>query len=136
MTSYDKPLPVPDQETKVFWEGARRHELLIQRCESCGTYRFPPRIICPKCGSIEAKWTKSKGKGRVYSHTIVYRHLNPLLQEDVPFNAAIVELDEGVQIVTNIAECRNEDVRIGMPVEVVFHDVSEEITLPRFKPVA
>lgn len=130
-----KPLPTPTEDSQPYWEGCKRHELLIQRCEECGHYRFPPSVLCPKCMSMNTKWTKASGKATVYSWTIFHQLYHPAFEEDIPYNVAIVELEEGPMMHTNIVGCRNEDISIGMPVEVVFEDVSDEIALPMFKPV-
>ncbi|MDP2952069.1 MAG: zinc ribbon domain-containing protein, partial [Chloroflexota bacterium] len=82
--TYIKPLPVPDPETRPFWEGAKRHELLIQQCVDCGAYRFYPRSLCPKCTSDHTRWVKASGKGKIYSFSIVYRPPAPAFQNDTP----------------------------------------------------
>lgn len=133
MTDYGKPLPNINLESAPFWDGTRRHELLIQKCRGCGRFRFYPRSICPDCLSYEADWLKVSGRGRIYSFTISHRYLSPGFKADVPYNIAIVELEEGVRLMSNIVGCRNEDLRVGLPVEVVFEDVTSEITIPKFK---
>jgi len=134
MPDYKKPLPYVYEETRPFWEGAKRHELLIQRCRECGKFVFFPRTLCPYCLSDNMEWVKASGRGKVYSFTISYRTPVPSFREDVPYNVAIIELEEGVHMMSNIVQCKNEDIRVDMPVEVVFDDVTEEITLPKFKP--
>lgn len=129
-----KPMPVPTEDSKPYWEGCKRHELLIQRCQDCGHYRFPPSVLCPKCMSTNVQWARVSGQGKVYSWTIFHYLYHPAFAKDIPYNVAIVELEEGPRIHSNIVECRNEDIYIGMPVEVVFEDVSEEIALPKFRP--
>ena len=135
MVEYTKPLPVPDGDTKEFWEGCQRHELLLQRCEQCNSYRYPPRPICPDCFSMDTKWEKASGKGEVYTFIVVRRALGPAWEPDVPYTTAIIMLDEGVRMVSNVIDCKPEDVKIGMKVGVVFDDVTDDITLPKFKPV-
>lgn len=136
MSNYDKPLPYVHGETRPFWEGAKRHELLIQRCGDCGKFYFYPRSLCPHCMSDNIEWVKVSGKGKIYSFTISHRTGTLPFQKDIPYNIAIIELDEGVHMLSNVVECRNEDLRIGMPVEVVFDDVTPEITLPKFRPIS
>ncbi len=133
MASYDKPLPLMTRETREFWQGCKRHELLIQRCKDCRTYRHYPRILCPNCGSWNVEWAKVSGKGKVYSYIVAHRPFHPAFADDVPYAAVIVELEEGVRMVSNVVDCRPEDIYIGMPVEVVFDDVTKEVTLPRFR---
>ena len=135
MADYQKPLPNLSPESSQFWAGAKRHEFLIQKCRNCGSYRFYPRSICPHCLSDEVDWIKAAGRGQIYSFTVSYRYRSPGFKADVPYNIAIVELEEGVRLISNIVGCNNEDLRIGMPVEVSFEDVTPEITLPKFRPV-
>jgi len=129
-----KPVPVPTEDSKPYWEGCKRQELLIQRCRDCGHYRFPASGLCPKCMSTDTEWAKVSGRGTVYSWTIFHYLYHPAFAQDIPYNVAIVELEEGPRLHTNIVGCRNEDIYIGMPVEVVFEDISEEIALPKFRP--
>lgn len=136
MASYEKPLPYIHEETKLFWEGTKKHELWLQKCRDCGQFRYYPRAFCPHCFSGNAQWVKASGRGTVYSFTVSYRPATPAFKNDVPYNIAIVELVEGVRMMSNIVSCRNEDLKIGMPVEVVFEDVSPQVTLPKFKPAS
>lgn len=135
--SVQKPLPVIDHLSAPFWEGCRAHELRLQRCRACGKLRFPPGPVCLDCRSSDTEWIVSKGRGRVYSW-IVVRHPIPaeIYAEDVPYVVALVELDEGVRMPTNIVGCAPEAVTADMAVEVVFYDASGAITLPRVRPVA
>lgn len=134
MSGYQKPIPMPDQDTQPYWEAAKRHELLLQRCLDCGQYRFYPRIVCPQCMSDKTEWVKASGRGEVYSFTITYRPPSPAFAADVPYVVAIIELQEGVRMMSNIVGCDPHEVKIGMPVEVVFEDISEDIALPKFRP--
>jgi len=136
MADYNKPLPQITLETKEFWEGCKRHELLIQRCKDCGTYRHYPRPMCPNCGSWHVEWAKVSGKGKVYTYIVAHRPFHPAFFSDVPYAVVIVELEEGVRIVSNVVDCRPDDIYIGMPVEVVFDDVTDEVTIPRFRRVS
>jgi hypothetical protein len=129
-----KPIPTVTEDSKPYWEGCKKHELLIQRCKDCGHYRFPPSGLCPKCMSTNTEWTRVSGRGKVYSWTIFHYLYHPAFSQDIPYNVAIVELEEGPRMHTNIVGCSNEDIYIDMPVEVVFEDISEEIALPKFKP--
>jgi len=135
MPDYTGPLPVPTPETRPFWEAARRHELQLQRCGACGRYVFYPRAACPHCLAPELEWRRVSGRGRLHTFTVVSRGQRgfPL---PAPYVLAIVELEEGPRLMTNLVgvEPDPEKLRIGMPVEVVFEDVTEEIALPRFRP--
>lgn len=134
MIEYKKPLPMPDMDSKEFWDGCHRHELLIQRCDNCHSYRFPPEVICPVCFSTASKWTKASGKGIVYTFTVVRRATGPDWEADVPYTIAFIQLDEGVRMVSNVVGCKPEEIKIGMKVEVTFDDVTETQSLPKFKP--
>jgi uncharacterized protein len=131
---YKKPLPCIHSETSDYWEAARRHELLIRRCCSCGTHHFYPRGHCPTCLSPEVEWIKAQGHGVVYSFTVCHRPA-PGFEADVPYNIALVELDEGVRMMTTIVGCSLDEIRIGLEVEVTFDDVTPEVTLPTFRPL-
>ena len=130
-----KPLPFVYPENKPFFDGTKKHELVIQRCKDCGKFYFYPRTQCPHCLSDNVEWKKVSGKGKVYSFTICARPGNPAFAGDVPYNVAIIELNEGVRMMSSVIDCKNEDIKCDMPVEVVFKDASPEITLPYFKPV-
>ncbi len=134
MTDYVKPLPPLDPVGEEYWKAAKRHELMIQRCKTCSKYVFYPRTMCPFCLSTKLEWVKASGKGIVYSYTVVAQNAAPGFREECPYIYAIVELDEGSRMVTNIVDCPIEDCKIGMPVTVVFDDVTPEITLPKFRP--
>jgi uncharacterized OB-fold protein len=131
---YAKPLPRPDEESKGFWEACRRHELYVQRCRSCGALRYYPRAVCPGCLSDRTEWLRASGRGTVYTFTVTYQNLAPGFRDGVPYVLAYVELDEGVRMLANVVDCAPDDVRIGMPVEVTFDDVTPDTTLPKFKP--
>jgi uncharacterized OB-fold protein len=135
MTEYKKPLPFIGRGNEPYWEAAKKHELHIQKCHKCGKYVFYPRGHCPQCFSSDMEWVKVSGKGKIYTYTICQRPAGPAFSKDVPYNIAMVDLDEGPRMMTNIVGCRNEDIKIGMPVEVVFEDVTGTVSLPKFKPL-
>jgi hypothetical protein len=126
------PLPRAWSLTQPHWEGCKRSELLVQRCEECGRHVFIPQYACTACLSERLEWVPSSGRGTVYSFTTVYRPQQPAFE--TPYVCAIVELDEGWHMLTNLVGLELEDVRIGMRVEVAFHAVSDEVTLPYFRP--
>lgn len=132
-----KPLPRPANPTlsKPFWESAKKHELIIQRCKACFNSYFYPREACPTCLSPEYEWIKASGKGVVYSFTVIHQPAHPAFQDEVPYVNAIVQLAEGPRMVSNVIGIDPHEVKIGMPVEVVFEDVSPEYSLYKFKPV-
>jgi uncharacterized OB-fold protein len=133
-TKYAKPLPRIDEESKGYWEACKRRELVLQRCASCGTLRHYPRAVCPVCLSDAVEWRHAAGTGTVYTFTVTHQNQAPGFRDALPYVLAYVELDEGVRLLTNIVDCPPDDVRIGMPVEVVFEDATAEIALPRFRP--
>jgi uncharacterized OB-fold protein len=128
-----KPVPVPTRETKPYWEGCQQHELRIQKCAACGHYQFYPRLYCTACMSDRVEWVKASGRGKVLSFTIVYRPVTQAFATDVPYVVALITLDEGPQMMSNVIGCPPEKVQIGMPVEVTFEDWSEEISVPKFR---
>lgn len=132
---YRKPLPEPSDTSRPFWEGARAHELRLQRCHDCGKHIFYPREICPFCLSERLDWIVASGKGKVYSYTVVRRAMHPAFKEDVPYVLAIVELDEGPRLSTNIIGADPERVRVDMPVRAAYDDVTPEVTLLKFEPL-
>jgi uncharacterized OB-fold protein len=133
MTGYEGPLPRPDKDSKPYWDGARQHELLLQQCSECEKFRFYPRSVCPYCFSDRFEWRASKGRGSVYSFTVIHRAPSPAFRDKVPYVLALIELEEGVRMMSNVIECDPAAVRIGRAVEVVFEDLTEEITLPKFR---
>ncbi len=131
---YEKPLPIINQENGKYWEYCKNHELHMQKCAGCGYIRFPPSPLCPKCHSMDFEWVKLSGRGKVYSFIIYRTAFHPAFQDDIPYVVAIVQLDEGPRMESNILGCKVEDVRIDMPVEVFFDDVSDKVSVPKFRP--
>ena len=129
-----KPLPRIDEESRPWWEALARRELYVQACGSCGTRRLPPRALCPACLSSAVRWLRCSGRGVVYAHTVTFQNQAPGFREALPYVLAIVELEEGPRLMTNVVGCDPRAVRIGMPVEVVFEDVTPEVTLATFRP--
>ena len=129
-----KPLPRVDEESKGFWEACRRHELYIQRCRACGFKRYYPRALCPNCLSDDTEWLHCAGTGSVYTFTGTHQNQAPAFRDELPYVMAYVELDEGLRLLTNIVGCAPDAVHIGMRVEVVFDDVTDEIAIPKFTP--
>lgn len=136
MTDYTKPLPVPDADSAPYWEGCRAHKLLLQRCDACASFRFPASQVCPHCTSREAQWVQSSGRGKVFSW-IVVRHPVPaeVYAAEVPYTVALIDLDEGVRMASNLIGCDPDAVTDGMRVSVQFDDVTTAISLPKFKPI-
>ncbi len=136
MEKKPKPVPVVNPWARPFWEACREGKLIYQRCKDCGTNIFYPRIACTNCFSDNIEWVESKGRGTVYTYTVVESNPPSAFIEDLPFVIAIVKLEEeGVQMLTNIVGCDPQEVRCDMPVEVVFEKLDDEFTLPKFKPL-
>jgi uncharacterized OB-fold protein len=129
------PLPQPTLDSLPFYEAARRHELRFQRCTACGTFRHYPRPLCPRCLSRDHVWARASGRGRVYTWTIVRGPTLPAFAAKVPYNVVDVLLEEGVHFVSEVLDCRPEEIHAGMPVEATFVPMSEEITLVKFRRV-
>jgi uncharacterized OB-fold protein len=132
-TPIAKPLPAMEGFAKEFYDWCKQHELRFQRCRDCGTWRHVPRELCAACGSWQWEWARSNGRGRVFTWTVVARALHPAFQQNVPYAPTVIEMDEGVRVLSELVDCRPDQLEIGMPVEVVFEDVTAEITLPRFR---
>ena len=120
--------------SEPFWEGAKQHKLLIQECKDCNAKIFYPRKICPECWSENLSWTEASGKGRIFSYSVTMAGVEEKFTEDLPFVLALVDLEEGVRMMTNIVDCPHDEVSIGMDVEVVFEDVTEDVSLPKWRP--
>jgi hypothetical protein len=130
-------LPTPQPETDFYWEKARLHELWLMRCNDCQQAYFYPRAICPRCFSRRTAWVQSSGRGTLHAFAIVHRPPTPAFQDRVPYITALVDLEDGVRLPTNLIEVEPDpaQIRIGMPVEVVFDDVTRDVTLPKFRPI-
>ena len=133
-TEYSKPLPVVKEDTRLFWESAKQHALKLQRCTDCGRFRYPPTTFCPNCLSDSVEWAPVSGRGTVYSFVIIHQVFHPAFKNDVPYNVAAIAFEEGPRMYSNVVGCANDAIRIGMPVELVYEDVTDEITLPKFRP--
>lgn len=142
-TEYTKPLPIPGglsgattgDFTKPFWEATKRHELVIQRCRTHDGFFFYPRELCPVCLSSDLEWARVTGRGRVHAFTIVHQPNDRAFAEDAPYVYAVIQLDEGARMISNVIGIPPEEVSVDMPVEAVFEDVTEEWTLVKFQPV-
>jgi uncharacterized OB-fold protein len=133
-----RPVPLPDDLSRPYWDAARKHELRIQRCRACSDYQHPPQEQCAQCGATEFDWPRLSGLGTVYTFVIDRRLMTPSFDE--PY--AVLQITpveaqhDTVRITTNVRECELGDIYCGMPVEVLFEDVTDEVTLPQFRPTA
>ena len=133
MSNGDRVIPTPTPETKHYWDGAKDGKLILQKCNDCSDNYFPPRPFCPKCGSRSVQEFQASGKGSLYSYVI--NHL-PSPGFTPPFAIAVVELEEGPRLMSNIVECEQtpDALELDMPLEVTFEKLNDDITLPQFKP--
>ncbi len=126
--------PFIDLDNKAYWDAVQNHKLVVQRCSKCDRYLQPPRPMCPECRSMDTlEWAESTGKGFVYSY-IIYttdRMAYPAIK--LPYAVVLVELEEGVRIVSNTVDIDTEEIHIGMPVEVTFVEAAKDLTLYMFK---
>src|ERR1700730_14074929 len=125
----------PDGTTREFWEACRQHRLVYAACASCGTARIPPASVCPTCGVSEVRWQPVSGLGTVYSFTIARHSFHQKVDDSVPYVIAVIALDDAPpRLISNVVGVDPDDVSIGLPVEVVWDDVSADVAIPRFMP--
>jgi len=131
-----KHFPRPTPVSRPYWDACREGRLLLQLCSGCHKHQFYPRIVCSHCGASTLEWAQASGRGTVQSFTVVRRPVSPGYAADTPYVIALIALAEGPVMMSNVVGCAPEDVNVGMPVEVLFETWSEEITVPKFHPVA
>ena len=134
--AYNKPIPMPQGESDIYWKKAKSGELWLRSCNACGNAYFYPRDISPCCFSKDTEWIKASGKATLFTYGIVQRAPHPGFVDDIPFVTAVVELEEGPKMATNIVidEPSPDNLIIGMDLEVVFEDINDDLALPKFKP--
>ncbi len=134
-TSPAKPLPVVNTWAQPFWDATRQERLIIQKCSACSQPVFYPRIACPHCSADSLEWIEVSGIGTVYSFTVVEANAPSAFIDDMPYVVAVIRLQEGVQMLSNVIGCDPHQVVCDMPVEVIFEKLNDEFTLPKFKPI-
>ncbi len=133
----DKPIPHPAlwsvlyRSSGTLWEGVKENKLLIQKCKDCGKILHPPRPMCPACHSTEQEYVESSGKGTIYS--FVTYNKSPHKAFKAPYSVILVELEEGPRVISNTVDIKPEDIEIGMPVEIAYEEIDENLTLYKFK---
>jgi uncharacterized protein len=132
MPPASRPAPIRTDDNEFFWAAAQEGRLVAQRCAGCGQIRHPPRPMCPRCGSLGHDVVDLAGTGTVYSYSVLHHPRNPLF--DYPVLAALVDLDEGIRLVTNLVNVDPAAIRIGMPVRVRFADAADDTAVPVFEP--
>jgi uncharacterized OB-fold protein len=130
-----RPRPHPTPFTQPFWDALRDARLVIQRCSECGVWRWPPQVACPTCLSEHYTWADTTGRGRLYSYSVVHRPVDPA-RFDAPYVLAVVQLDEGPRLLTNIIDCPFDELRVDLPVELRPVAYDSEINLYPFAPMA
>lgn len=134
MEKPQKPQPVVNPWAKPFWDAAKEEKLTFQQCQDCGKNIFYPRIACPHCFSDNLSWEEASGNGTIYSYTVVENNSPSAFAEDIPYVVAIIKLEEGIQMLSNIVNCDPYSVQCDMPVKVVFEELNEAFKLPKFQP--
>jgi len=129
----ETPLPALEGLSGEFYRWCRQGELRFQRCADCRAWRHVPREMCAACGSARWAWERSCGRGRVFTWTVVVRAMHPAFAGRVPYAPAVIELEEGVRLLSRVVDCAPEDLAIDMPVEVAFEAATPEIALPAFR---
>ncbi len=127
-------LPTPDEFTQPWWDAAAERRLVISRCATCDEAHYYPRPFCPRCGGDEVSWEDASGRATLYTWSIVYQNDLPPFNEKVPYVAAVVDLEEGPRMMTNVVGCEFDDLAAGMALVVDFEDIGDGFTIPVFRP--
>jgi uncharacterized protein len=134
MAPYLKPLPTITPLNQPYWDALKRHELIMQRCDGCAKVWYPPSPLCPRCWSRKFPWTPLSGRGHVSSWVVFHQSYFKGFEGEIPYNVAEVELEEGPRLTTNLVGVANDAIHAGMAVEIVYDDVTAELTLAKFRP--
>ncbi len=132
----EKPIPEADELWRPFFDGARNGALMVQRCQACESYLAPGTTRCTECWSESLEWVQASGQGTLFTYSIVHHIGHPGFRDEVPYVIAVVELEEGPRLNTNILRSDDTELKVGMAVEVVFEALSDEISIPKFRPAA
>jgi len=133
-TEAQRPVPAPDDESAPFFDGAARGVLMLQRCRDCSAFHWPVCEVCTECLRDDLEWVEASGRGTVHTFGVMHRVYHPALAKDVPYNLAVVELDEGPRVSAAMVGVSNEKIRVGMPVQVAFEEMAPGVFAPKFKP--
>jgi len=131
--AYNKPLPKMEGLTKEFYDWCRKRELRFQRCKQCGSFRHVPREVCAECSSFDWEWALSSGRGSIFTWTVVEHGLHPAFVKLPPFAPVVIEMEEGVRLLSQILDVTPDELKVGMPVQVAFKALTHEVTLPYFR---
>ncbi len=133
MPEFSKPIPAASPEMREFFDGARAGRLMVQKCDGCGKLRFPAHDLCSKCNSTDSRWVPVSGRGEIFSFNIMHQVYHPGFAGEVPYAVVIVELEEGCKFVSNLLGVEPHEIKCGMPVEVTFEKLSDEVSMPKFR---
>ena len=133
MPEISKPIPAITPDMREFFDGARAGRLMVQKCDNCGTLRFPAHDLCSKCNSTASRWVPVSGRGEVFSFNIMHQLYHPGFANEVPYAVVVVELEEGCKFISNLLGIKPHDIRCGMPVEVTFEKLNEDVSIPKFR---
>lgn len=126
---------IKTKDIQFYWDSFKNEKLMIQRCKECGSFRFYPGTFCTNCLSSEIEWKEASGNGTVHSFSIVYRPLSKEFSPDVPYVVALIDLDEGVRMMSNIIECPLDEIHIGMKVQVIYEESHDGKVIPKFRSI-
>lgn len=129
-----KPLPLPDGDTVAFWKGLSQGQLLLQHCLACGHVQYYQQGMCRQCASERLEHRPASGRGKIHSYSVVYRAPGPAFKGDTPYAVLLVELEEGPRMISSLVGADPEQASFDMPVQLVCEKITDEISLPRFKP--
>lgn len=133
MAENTKPVPSPTDANQSFWSGCASGVLRLRNCPRCASFLAPTRPVCA-CGNAELTWVDTSGRGRIFSYTVVHRAPDPAFRAELPYVIAVVELEEGARLLSNITGCAPAEVRVGMPVRAVFEQLAPDIGVAKFQP--
>jgi len=132
---WKKPMPKPDAVSAPWWAAAAEGRLLYQECPACGHRQFYPRPVCTACGA-DPEWAEASGRGVVHTFTVVRQYGQPPFKDELPYVVAMIELEEGVRMLSNVTDCDAESVHVGMPVEAYAVAAADEVAVPFWRPIA
>ena len=131
----DMPVPVPTPESRPFWDAARERRLVMPKCRACGSTWFPPTLMCPSCGTADHEWVEVSGRGTVFSFVVMHRVYHQAFADKVPYVVAVIDLEEGPRILSNVVGIPPHEVHCDMAVRVTFDERRGDMTIPQFVPV-
>lgn len=131
--TYAKPLPPVNQDSESYWRAARQGRLVLRHCKVCDNIMFYPRMLCTRCLSDDLDWREASGRGRVYAVTACHRAPDQAFRAEVPYVIALIDLEEGPRMMSNVTDCAPDEVAIGADVEVWFDPATDEIAIPKFR---